>query len=35
MHNYWFKKHGLAGTYVPLEIRPEHLSAALRGLQPL
>jgi shikimate dehydrogenase len=35
MHNYWFKKHGLAGTYVPLAIRPEHLAAALRGLHPL
>jgi len=35
LHNYWFKKHGLAGTYVPLAIRPEHLAPALRGLQPL
>jgi shikimate dehydrogenase len=35
MHNYWFKKHGLAGTYVPLAIRPENLTAALRGLPPL
>ena len=35
MHNYWFKRHGLAGTYVPLAIRPEHLAAALRGLHPL
>ena len=35
MHNYWFKKHGLAGSYVPLAIRPEHLVAALRGLHPL
>src|SRR5258707_3998013 len=35
MHNYWFKKHGLAGNYVPLAIRPEHLFAALRGLHPL
>ena len=35
MHNYWLKKHGLAGTYVPLAIRPEHLAAALRGLHPL
>jgi len=35
LHNYWFKKHGLAGSYVPLAIRPEHLSAALRGLHPL
>jgi shikimate dehydrogenase len=35
MHNYWFKKHGLAGSYVPLAIRPEHLAAALHGLHPL
>jgi shikimate dehydrogenase len=35
MHNYWFKKHGLAGTYVPLAIRPENLAAALHGLHPL
>jgi shikimate dehydrogenase len=35
MHNYWFEKHGLAGRYVPLAIRPEHLAAALRGLHPL
>ena len=35
MHNYWFKKHGLAGSYVPLAILPEHLAAALRGLHPL
>ena len=35
LHNYWFKRHGLAGTYVPLAILPEHLAAALRGLHPL
>jgi len=35
LHNYWFKQHGLAGSYVPLAIRPEHLTAALRGLHPL
>jgi shikimate dehydrogenase len=35
LHNYWFQKHGLAGTYVPLAIRPEHLAGALRGLHPL
>jgi shikimate dehydrogenase len=35
LHNYWFKRHGLAGTYVPLAIAPEGLSAALRALQPL
>jgi shikimate dehydrogenase len=35
MHNYWFRKHRLAGTYVTLAIRPEHLAGALRGLHPL
>jgi shikimate dehydrogenase len=35
LHNYWFKQHGLAGTYVPLAIRAEHLAGALRGLHPL
>ena len=35
MHNYWFKKHGLAGSYVPLAIRPENLAAALRALHAL
>jgi len=34
-HNYWFKQHGLAGTYVPLAIPPERLAGALRGLHPL
>ncbi|HEY4372464.1 MAG TPA: shikimate dehydrogenase [Burkholderiales bacterium] len=35
LHNYWFKRHGLAGTYVPLAIKPEGLAAALRALHPL
>jgi len=35
LHNYWFKRHGLAGTYVPLAIHPEGLAAALHALQPL
>lgn len=35
MHNYWFKQHGLAGTYVPLAIPPERLTGALRSLHPL
>ncbi len=35
LHNYWFSQHGLAGTYVPLAIRPEGLVAALRALHPL
>ncbi len=35
MHNYWFRQRHLAGTYVPLAIRPEDLAAALRALRPL
>jgi shikimate dehydrogenase len=35
IHNYWFQQHGLAGTYVPLAIKPEGLAAALRSLHPL
>lgn len=35
LHNYWFEKHGLLGTYVPLAIQPEGLVPALRALHPL
>jgi len=35
LHGYWFKRHNLAGTYVPLAIRPEGLVTALRALHPL
>jgi shikimate dehydrogenase len=35
LHNYWFEQHGLAGSYVPLAIRPENLGAALRALPAL
>jgi len=35
LHNYWFERHGLAGTYVPLAVRPEDLAEALRALKPL
>jgi shikimate dehydrogenase len=35
LHNYWFRKHELAGTYVPVAVRPENLAAALRALHPL
>jgi shikimate dehydrogenase len=35
LHNYWFKHYAIAGTYVPLAIRPEGLAAALRALSPL
>src|SRR5688500_18959656 len=35
LHNHWFEKHGLAGTYLPLAIPPERLPAALRALPAL
>ena len=35
LHNYWFEKHGLAGTYVPLAIEPGKLGPALRALRSL
>jgi shikimate dehydrogenase len=35
LHNYWFKQHGLQGSYVPLAIRPENIGAALRALPAL
>jgi shikimate dehydrogenase len=35
LHNHRFAQHGLAGTYVPLAIRPEGLGPALRALAPL
>lgn len=35
LHNFWFGKYGLAGSYVPLAVRPGTLQAALRGLPAL
>lgn len=35
LHNHWFEKHGLAGTYVPLAVPPERLAQALRALPAL
>ncbi|MGE3936445.1 MAG: shikimate dehydrogenase, partial [Rhodospirillaceae bacterium] len=35
MHNYWMQQQGLAGTYVPLAIRPGTLGPAFRALHPL
>src|SRR3712207_6166610 len=35
LHNHWFERHGLAGTYVPLAIEPKGLGPALRALAPL
>ncbi len=35
LHNYWFQRYDLAGTYVPLAIQPEGLEKALRALPAL
>ena len=35
LHNYWFERNGLAGTYLPLAIKPEGLEKALRALPAL
>jgi shikimate dehydrogenase len=35
LHNYWFRRYGLAGTYVPLAVEPRRLEAALGALAPL
>jgi shikimate dehydrogenase len=35
LHNYWFEKHRLQGTYVPLAIQPDGLLAALAALPAL
>jgi shikimate dehydrogenase len=35
LHNYWIEKYNLNGRYVPLAVRPERLSDAIRGLPAL
>src|SRR5687768_4015025 len=35
IHNHLLAKHGLAGVYVPLAVKPDQLAGALRGLAPL
>ena len=35
LHNHWFAKHGLTGTYLPLAVQPDGIGPALRALQPL
>jgi shikimate dehydrogenase len=35
LHNHWLRHHGLAGVYVPLEIKVEDLGVALRALPAL
>jgi shikimate dehydrogenase len=35
LHNYWIEKYNLTGRYVPLAVRPERLTDAIRGLPAL
>jgi shikimate dehydrogenase len=35
LHGYWLKRYGIAGSYVPLAVRPEQLQQALRALPVL
>ena len=35
LHNYWLEKHGLEGRYLPLAIKADGLTAALRALPAL
>jgi shikimate dehydrogenase len=32
LHGHWLNRHGVAGAYVPLPVRPDQLGAALRAL---
>ncbi len=32
LHGYWLERHGIDGGYVPLPVRPEDFTAAVRGL---
>jgi shikimate dehydrogenase len=35
LHGHWLAQYGIAGAYVPLAVRPEHLQEALRALPAL
>ena len=35
LHGHWFERHGVAGAYVPLPVRPEDLGLAFRALPRL
>jgi shikimate dehydrogenase len=35
LHGTWLARHGVAGSYVPLAVRPEHLEQGLRALPVL
>ncbi|MCV2882106.1 shikimate dehydrogenase [Actibacterium sp. XHP0104] len=32
LHNFWLKRYGIDGFYIPMEIAPEHLGKAMRML---
>ncbi len=32
LHNFWLRRYGIDGAYVPLPVRPDALPTALRGL---
>jgi shikimate dehydrogenase len=35
LHNYWLQHYNIAGTYLPMPVRPQLLETALRGLSAL
>ena len=35
LHGYWLKRYGLTGYYIPMEIEPRNLKAALKALPKL
>ena len=35
IHNYWLRKYGLTGSYVPLAVAPGTLASAIDGLKAL
>jgi len=35
LHNYWLARYAIAGTYLPLPVRPDDLRTALRALPAL
>ena len=35
LHGHWLRRYGIAGHYIPMPVRPEHLAEALRTLPRL
>ena len=35
LHNFWLRRHGIDGAYLPLAIAPENFAAAIRALPKL